>query len=453
MITNGITTKIIQSLSDTSGSILPIAAKDTLSNCSITYIYDKKGSKEDGKEKALEEFGTMAIWLGGIPLLKKLFDKTVYKKLNLDPNFDIRKLKQGATDSLEFSAKSTKDVAQKEFLENLINNPSLQKTYKQLHVAKFAVATATSLAALSGLIMYKQHMTNKELEQKVKEKFKVHTDLQNEIAGAEVFNAVSGKGKKDDKNLAFKGSSALLSQFMYNPVMNMSILDAGITTTRLAQARKGERFEVGFKEFFQILFIYGLASPIQKGLEALSKKIFNVPIETQYQMLSSNEAHNHLKSKELSKHLDDFLVKGKLDGDQAKKSLEYIYNNSDNPLVKLLKISGDLPTTKAGEIDSLAHIDANKLQKAAENIKKLVDSAPTKGMDDYLKKVKQIKGASVIANVVVGAIAIGVLQPLMTIFFREAKGGDSKNPAIVNIENQMLDEMKKQAQNNEGKKV
>ena len=92
-----ITTKIFQQLSDSSNSVLPIAAKDTLSNCAITYIYDKKASKEDGKERAIEEFGTEIVWIGGIALLKKLFDKTIYKLFKADPNFDVRNLKKNAS--------------------------------------------------------------------------------------------------------------------------------------------------------------------------------------------------------------------------------------------------------------------------------------------------------------------------------------------------------------------
>ena len=37
-----VTTKIIQKLSNNSGSVIPIAAKDTLSNCAITYIYNQQ---------------------------------------------------------------------------------------------------------------------------------------------------------------------------------------------------------------------------------------------------------------------------------------------------------------------------------------------------------------------------------------------------------------------------
>ena len=125
-----VTTKIIQKLSNNNGSVIPIAAKDTLSNCAITYIYDKQASKEDGRERAIEEFGTEVLWIGGIPFLKKVFDKTIYKFFKADPNFDIRNLKknaQGKLDRLEFLVNNAKDKNQKQVLENILKNDNVQK--------------------------------------------------------------------------------------------------------------------------------------------------------------------------------------------------------------------------------------------------------------------------------------------------------------------------------------
>ena len=61
---------------------------------------------------------------------------------------------------------------------------------------------------------------------------------------------------------------------MSNPIANTSLVDCVITGTRLTQARKGERFEVGLKEACEIAFIYGLAAPLQKGMELIGKNVF-----------------------------------------------------------------------------------------------------------------------------------------------------------------------------------
>ncbi len=429
-----ITTKIIQQLSNNSGSVVPIAAKDTLSNCAITYIYNKEASKEDGKERAIEEFGTEVLWIGGIPLLKKLFDITVYKFFKADPDFDIRNLKknaQGNLERLEFLAKNAPDIKQKQVLENILKNENVQKLYKRLHVAKFITATAATLAGLSGLIIYKQKTTQKELEQKYKNKMELQNACNKEATKSPVFNKFMG-----NKETSFKGGgiSKFLSGFMYNPVMNMSILDGGITATRLAQGRKGERAEIGFKEGFQILFIYCLAEPIQKGLETLSAKFLKTPIKNEYQLLSSDKLKELITSDTLKDSVETLI---KTDDN---KVLEYLYKNQENALVKMLKISGELPTIKGSDaIDALSFVDVKKVKNAAKNISELAQSTAGKAdLDKYLSKVKNIKGVSVIANILIGAAAIGILQPMLNIIQRKKNNnGETINPAIKKLEKDM----------------
>ena len=106
----------------------------------------------------------------------------------------------------------------------------------------------------------------------------------------------------------------------------------------------------------------------------------------------------------------------------------------------MLKISGELPTIKGSDtIDSLAFIDTKKLKNAAKNISELAQSTAGKGdLDKYLSKVKNIKGASVIANILIGAAAIGILQPTLNIILRKKNNhGETINPAIKQLEKDM----------------
>ena len=53
-------------------------------------------------------------------------------------------------------------------------------------------------------------------------------------------------------------------------------------------------------------------------------------------------------------------------------------------------------------------------------------------------KQKNVKAAAVIANILIGAAAIGIFQPLANILIRKKKNnGDSSNPAIKNLESEM----------------
>ncbi|MCD7740242.1 MAG: hypothetical protein LUH11_02720, partial [Candidatus Gastranaerophilales bacterium] len=85
----GITTKIISTLGNKE-SLIPVMIKDGVDSASLTYKSFKEGGIVEGKDRAIDEFGTEAIWIGGIPFFKKLFDNTVYKKAKINPEVDPR---------------------------------------------------------------------------------------------------------------------------------------------------------------------------------------------------------------------------------------------------------------------------------------------------------------------------------------------------------------------------
>ena len=73
-------------------SLVPLLIKDTASTAGVTagsYIT----GKEEGQDRLIDEVATEAVWLGGIPLYKLLFDKIVFKLKGLDSEYDARNLK------------------------------------------------------------------------------------------------------------------------------------------------------------------------------------------------------------------------------------------------------------------------------------------------------------------------------------------------------------------------
>ena len=439
-----VTTKIFQALGNNKDSLVPTLVKDTACNGAITYIYDKNASKADGRERAIEEFGTEVIWIAGIPAVKWLLDKTLYKIKKADPNFDVRNLKKAGDsfDRLSYLAENAKDETQKKFLNTLKNSEGLQKTYKKLHFTKFGIATAIPLALLSGLIIFKQQTTNKNLEKKIREANNakknnpLNSAVENELKKTEAFAAFAGNKQKENKEISFGNKLVqAASQFMYNPLKNQSILDAGITTTRLAQGRKGEKGEILFKELFTIGMYYFFAAPIQKGIEAISNKVFKKPISTEFELLSNKNLSKLLKEEGLKESIETLT-----NLNDEKQILDYVYKN-DNALTKMLKISGDIPTIKGtdGVIDSFKFLDTADVKKSAKNIQELMEQTLKQAdAKKFLSKVKVAKGASILANIAIGILAVGVLQPAITIAMRKKQNnGETVNPAISKIENEM----------------
>ena len=73
-----------------SGNILGFP--ETSNSERISYYSGKITSKDEAKDRFMDEFGSEAIWLGGIPLFKTLTDKTLFKALNYDSKYDVRNL-------------------------------------------------------------------------------------------------------------------------------------------------------------------------------------------------------------------------------------------------------------------------------------------------------------------------------------------------------------------------
>ena len=75
-----------------SNSLVPMAIKDIANSLGLTAGSYVTGDSLEGKDRFLDEFGTQAIWLFGIPVYKKLMDFSLYKMLKIDPKFDVRNL-------------------------------------------------------------------------------------------------------------------------------------------------------------------------------------------------------------------------------------------------------------------------------------------------------------------------------------------------------------------------
>ena len=89
MNVQAITSKVVSTLGNKE-SLIPIILKDGVDSTSLTVKSYKEGGIVEGKDRAIDEFGTQAIWVGGIPFFKKLIDCTAYKKAKLNPGVDIR---------------------------------------------------------------------------------------------------------------------------------------------------------------------------------------------------------------------------------------------------------------------------------------------------------------------------------------------------------------------------
>jgi len=485
--------KLLSGLANNDDCLTAMVAKDWIGDGATVLTYKKQGGQDDWIEKGIEEYGTGLVWLFGIPGIKYLIDKTIYKGLNLNPNFDPRLLTNEDTLKAytQFAKGKEKELLQSLSAKNaklsgLFTNKSL---YKGLAVGKFIVATALSAFALTKIIKAKQNTTTKRIERDLA--------IQNEQLGSVLLqrslnknNNFSAFSSKKSDNIAFKGG---LQDVMFNPIKNTMILDGVIAATRLKNARKGEHAEVAFKEICQIFFIYGIAKPIQDFFEKLGKSM-QCPIELdpkvlfdknlQQQLDNSGQLISELLTKykpEASYSLISKLLKkenGSLSIESLSKILKdnnfsisketlekifkmYNFTLPEAELTEFLKVHASNPTKNLIKELSDMKVDSSLIQLLVKNgvislnsegsgisfLKEIDEASIVKTLSNLqelsgkmvnLSKIKNFKTFAVIANVLIAAGIMGVAQPMASIILRKiANKGDNRNPAIVAQEQKM----------------
>ena len=465
---------LINKLTSTFGdhsNLLPLFTKDIVNSAGMTAFSYNAGGEIEAKDRFIDEFGTQAIWMGGLPFFKLAFDLTAYKLANLSPDVDVRLLKD--VEQLGVAQKYAASLKDKKISETLNNVVKHAPLAKGLFLSKFASATILTLASFFTLVKVKQHYTHKEIEKAFwarKANEQQYTSNLTQSPAFKAFNTSQAEEQnKNNKNVAFKGLASSLSAFMFDPVKNLLIVDAGITGERLAASRtKTEFVETGIKEFGLLTLLYVLGPYIQSGIEKISEKM-GKPIGLHAEILSSEYMKNNIKNGSAQadvnevkslinavKTAEDMLktLKNTANTEQisniqkqitdAKKALfEFVYSEKaqNNTVIKAAKHSGTIKTIINGnwwqrltgkavnthKIDPHKFISISDLESVANNINKLSNQAITKkDIGAYLKKCRNMKIASVAANMGITCLLLGLIVPFSMMKYRAKQQNGNK---------------------------
>ena len=402
-------------------SLVPMAIKDIANSAGLTAGSYITGDELEGKDRFLDEFGTQAIWLFGIPVYKKLMDLTMYKALKIDPDFDVRNLSKKRSKLLEKSI----EYADTSIRESIIKASKNPKYTKNLAMTKFVVSTALTIASYAGLTKYRHYKTRKDAEKEIlaemaKEKQNKDTFAYTAPAST-AFNNVKLK-----KQTSFTGS---IQEFMYTPVKNLMILDGAITAERLAESRnKQELLGYTIKEGSVWLFMYFASKPIQKFLEQAAEKNKKKPasIDLDARVIESKELKEAFENGKLTES-----SKKVLSLKTHEELLDFIHNNPDDFVVQMAKKSDVLPVLKdakqADNIDYRKFIDYDEFRGVAEKLTKLQNkfeefknaNVKEKTLEAFLDNVKKLKRRSILKNMGACIGALGILAPALMIAFRK----------------------------------
>lgn len=419
-----VTASSIYSTLGNSNSLVPMAIKDIANSIGLTAGSYITGDELEGKDRFLDEFGTQAIWLFGIPAYKKIIDLTLYKALKIDPNFDVRNFSKKRNKLIDKTIKYA-DSSIKESIKNAAKNPNFSKN---LAVSKFVVSTALTILTYTGLTKYRHNQTKKAAQKEILAEMQLENQnnkdkfLYTKPANKTAFQGV----QKSNKQPAFTGG---ISEFMYNPVKNLMILDGSITGERLAESRnKQELIGYAIKEGSFWAFMYFASKPIQKFLENRAEKNNTKPvsIDLDARVIESKGLEKAFKDGTLAKSTNKVLKLESYDS-----MLDFIHNNPDDFVVQMAKKSDILPTlknaTQADNVDYRQFIDYDEFQGVASKLQKLskkfeaykATDAKDKTLEAFLKNVKKVKRGSILLNIGACIGALGILAPALMIAMRK----------------------------------
>lgn len=440
MSIQAIGTKVVSTLGNKE-SLLPIMLKDGVDSTALTVKSFKEGGIVEGTDRFIDEFGTQAIWIGGIPLYKKLIDLTAYKAAKINPTVDPRiianpEYSSWAVENAKGIMSNSKNQSVKSAIADCLKDGGTKA--KNLYKGKIIAATALTLATFFALTKSKQKNTKntviKEMNSTVNDTFTKVTTNEPKIFSD--FNKISSK---KSNNPAFKGAvSKVVDAVMFNPVHNMKIIDAGITTERLACSRNKTEFaEHAIKEGSFLFFLYGFGNLLEKSINNFSSKVLNKPIDLAIDVLMDDKFADALQNGKIA--LD--VAKAPLKNGSLTDKLNFIANNADNALVQAAKKSGIVSTVKdsAGNVfvDTSKYIDMNAIDELAKNLKN-IDSKfknSNESVKSFLNKSKALKVGSVMANIGVSCLFLGYIVPKAVYKYREMKTGSTKFHVAEDIKN------------------
>lgn len=455
MTIQAITTKVLSTLGN-KDSLFPIMIKDGVDSTSLTLKSFKEGGPVEGKDRFIDEFGTQAIWIGGIPFFKSVFDHTAYKLAKINPLVDPRiianeEYSKWATEHAKGIMSNNKNQTVKSALGDALKDGG--KLAKNLFKGKVIVATALTLGAFFTLTKYKQKTTKdatitemQTIKQHSVEKNNSYSYFHNEKS--KIFDDIENFYKPNQpKTQSFTGKfQAIADAIMFNPVHNMKIIDAGITTERLACSRNFTEFvEHAIKEGVFLFFIYKFGDLIESGINKLSENILHKPIDLKIDVLMDKELNKALSSGKIAQEVAKMPEAGK----SLTEKLNFLIQNPDNILVKAAKKSGIISMVKDQEnnlfVDTSKYIDVKEIETLAKNLLNIDKNYKISGQsaDKFLAKVKGLKVLSTTANIAISCFVLGYVIPKLIYKYREWKTGSTKFHVAEDIKNKYNNDNKK----------
>lgn len=372
------------------------------SKVAMTYSQNMKDSKQMAKnavrERLIDEYGTSAIWLGGIPLMDALCNKGI-EKLGYNPNINPSLFKEGAKQGMQKNIEKFKDIAPKEVkeMEKVLKN---RKTFEKLLAGKFVLSTAIPVLLMGYCLPKMNFALTAKLRKKQEEK--QASTLSKEVSG---------------QNIAFKGAVSSLANM--STVNKMAVTDGGLTVGRVATARnKYEKLEMGFKMAGMMFLNFVAPWWIAAFFDKASGKLFNTNVNLDPKILNDKEFVKSIKNNTLNMPKKDVI--------------EFLDKNPKSQFAKYAEKFCGVKYLDNGIRDPRAFVNEDKILNLKKEIEKFAKQAKETGnVDSFAKKALRVKSGNILANVALSSFLLAVALPKATFILRKKVTGSDAEPGLV----------------------
>ncbi|MBQ6516916.1 hypothetical protein IJI31_07035 [bacterium] len=400
-------------------SVYPLIVRDCgiegPAKIALTYQQNARESKEMARhatrERFIDEYGTSAVWLGGIPLVEVIYDKIV-KKTGYNTAVNPKLFNEAEKQGLEYNIKKFADKAP-DAVQDLIKVKNNKKAFERILSGKFLAATAIP-TVLMGVVLPKLNfkLTDKKMKEMKEKQGKIDYSLLN-LSAAENF-------AKPKENISFKGIASVLANT--NQVQKMAVTDGGLTVGRVGTARnRNEKIEMGFKMGAMIVVNFVTPKYIQRGLDSFSKKLLGINVNVDPVVLNDKKFLKDIK--------EDTLLLPK----QTESVIDFIDNNPEAKFTKYAQKFSGVKFIKGTNIrDPRAYVDEKKVRGLADSIADFASSAKASGnIEKYAKKALCVKSANIIANLGISSLLLAVGIPKAQFLLRKIISGTDIDPGLI----------------------
>ena len=385
-------------------SIYPLLVRDCgieiPAKVGMTYEQNLKDSKlmarNAVRERLIDEYGTSAIWLGGIPAIDYLCNKGI-EKLGINPDLFNESSNQG----LKFNIEKFKNIAPKE-IEEMKKVLANKNTYEKLLAGKFFLSTAIPVLLMGFCLPKMNFALTAKLREKQNQKLKA----------AEVKQVIKG-----GENVSFKGAASVFANM--STVNKMAITDGGLTVGRVATARnKYEKLEMAFK-MAGMMFLNFLAPWwIAAGFDKLSNILFKTNVNLDPKILNDKEFINAIKTDTLKLPKENII--------------EFLDKNPEEKFSKLAEKFCGVKYLENRIRDPRQFVNEKKIKAFQNEIEKFSRQAKESGdIEKFAKKALKVKSGNIIANVALSSFLLAVVLPKVTFILRKKVTGSDAEPGLV----------------------